>query len=180
MFEHIPITGNYAFLTVSAALEFRENVLGGEERIFNYIYDIAQRGGNWAAEILGTEVLSDGLPRETSLARRCAMVNVRLPLSVRDASGNRDQQSSIAPENSEWPAITMSDISNLLPWMRAKQLEEYGTHVPIFLHNNALWARLSGQVYLEMDDFAWIADVLKELCGRVGAGEVSEAKHPST
>jgi len=175
MFQQVPITGNFAFLTVPAALEFREKALGGEERIFNYIQDIAQRGGDLAAEILGTEVLSDCSPRETSLARSCAMVNVRLPLSVKNASGNSEEKNTGAMhETAQWPTIIASEIGNLLPWMRGKQLEEYATNVPIFLHNNALWARLSGQVYLEMDDFAWIAKVLKQLCDRVGAGEMRE------
>ena len=179
MFQQVPITGNFAFLTVPAALEFRESALGGEERIMNYIHDIAQRGGDLAADILGTEVLSDGLPCETSLARSCAMVNVRLPLFVRDASGNNEEKNTAMHETIQWPAIIASEIGNLLPWMRDKQLEEYATNVPIFLHNNAIWARLSGQVYLEMDDFAWIAKVQKELCDRVGAGEMREPNNSS-
>jgi hypothetical protein len=34
-----------------------------------------------------------------------------------------------------------------------------------------MWVRLSGQIYLEVRDFEWVGERLKELCGRVKKGE---------
>ncbi|ORX98406.1 PLP-dependent transferase, partial [Basidiobolus meristosporus CBS 931.73] len=60
-------------MSVSAALAYRKAI--GEERILRYIHELAVKGGQKVATILGTEVIGD----EHQIP---AMVNVRLPLSA--------------------------------------------------------------------------------------------------
>ena len=99
-------TMDYApYYCVTAAVNFRNNILGGEEVIYQYMRDIAQRGADLAAMILGTEVMDDLDPREglktlgsvegqvvgrngeggakwSGGLRDCAMANVLLPLTI--------------------------------------------------------------------------------------------------
>jgi len=44
-------------LSVEAALDFREQVCGGEKRITDYCHQLALEGGKLAASILGTETM---------------------------------------------------------------------------------------------------------------------------
>jgi hypothetical protein len=48
---------------------------------------------------------------------------------------------------------------------------EYNTFVAIYEYNGKLWARLCGQIYLELKDFEWLGSVLQALCERVRLGE---------
>lgn len=95
-------TDNSPYYCVPAALNFRQNLCGGEEAIYNYIRDIAQRGADLLAMVLGTEVMDDldagyGLKtmgsyeasdrRESGTGwsgglRDCAMANVLLPITI--------------------------------------------------------------------------------------------------
>jgi len=97
---------NTPYYCVPAALNFRNNLCGGEEAIYTYIRDVAQRGADLCAMVLGTEVMDDldtgeglktmgsyegGDRREggrTGWAgglRDCAMANVLLPLTIAGA-----------------------------------------------------------------------------------------------
>lgn len=88
-------------------MNFRQNLCGGEEAIYNYIRDIAQRGADLLAMLLGTEVMDDldagyGLRTMGSYEasdkrdggrigwsgglRDCAMANVLLPVTIVGAS----------------------------------------------------------------------------------------------
>ncbi|CAJ1354808.1 unnamed protein product, partial [Effrenium voratum] len=62
-----------AFLAVSAALDFRDR-LGGEDRIMQYMHELASKGGDLLAEKLGTYKMATG---------EMAMVNVGLPAASR-------------------------------------------------------------------------------------------------
>jgi len=66
------------FLTVTAALKFREDV-GGEEAIMSYNHQLALAGGTYIANVFGTEVLQT----EDQMG---SMVDVRLPLDNPDDS----------------------------------------------------------------------------------------------
>ncbi|KAG4065742.1 hypothetical protein HA402_012420 [Bradysia odoriphaga] len=65
-----------SYMTVTAALQFREDV-GGEEAIMSYTHQLAIDGGRYIANVLGTEVLQD----DDQIAN---LVDVRLPLSNPD------------------------------------------------------------------------------------------------
>jgi hypothetical protein len=105
LFQFVATTDNTPYYCVPAALNFRQNICGGEEAIYNYIRDIAQRGADLLAMLLGTEVMDDmdsgyGLRTMGSYEasdkrdggrigwsggiRDCAMANVLLPITIVD------------------------------------------------------------------------------------------------
>ncbi|KAI0378855.1 PLP-dependent transferase [Hypomontagnella monticulosa] len=141
-FQFVGTLDTSPYLCVKDTIEWRERVLGGEAKITEYIQTLAREGGKKAAQILGTEVLDN----KSGTMSKCATTNVALPLDPEEAS----------------PA---------LDWMMEIMMAEYNTFIPLFIHNNRPWARISAQVYLEMQDFEWAGQMLLELCGRVKTGE---------
>ncbi|KAK9494211.1 pyridoxal phosphate-dependent transferase [Lipomyces doorenjongii] len=179
LFERVAVTDDASYLTIPAALEFRREILGGENRIFAYIEGIARDGGDLVATILGTEVLTepnDGTIDQSEI-RRCAFANVRLPVTIHDpkcSGGSKSISAYMAA--SHWPIVTMSQASEVVSWFQAQLITEFSTCASVFIHNGALWVRLSGQTYLELEDFKWLAEVLKELSERVGGSDVLKMK----
>ncbi|KAI5861512.1 pyridoxal phosphate-dependent transferase [Durotheca rogersii] len=141
-FQFLGTLDTSAYFCVRDALLWREQVLGGEGRIREYTQTLACEGGKKIAQILGTEVMEN----QSGTLSRCAMTNVALPLSLEEAS-----------EASEW--------------MQERMGEDYGTFIPLFVHGGRPWARVSAQVYLDLDDFEWGGRVLLDLCERVKKGE---------
>lgn len=134
---------------------------GGEERIYAYLDELANVGGDVVAGILGTEVLSEGKPQGSapeSGFRRCAMVNVRLPVSLKGLDGD----------------VAEDDLPAVMKWVGETLIRKYGTFVPVFRYAGALWTRLSAQVYLEKSDFEWIGGVLREICEDIKKGVYRE------
>ncbi|RMD40490.1 hypothetical protein DV735_g4623, partial [Chaetothyriales sp. CBS 134920] len=106
LFQDIATSDSSPFYCVPAALNFRQNLCkGGDDGIYEYIRDIAQRGADLLALVLGTEVMDEldegkGLKtmgsteandrRETKnwtgSLRDCAMANVLLPICIAGAS----------------------------------------------------------------------------------------------
>ncbi|EXJ63916.1 hypothetical protein A1O7_00251 [Cladophialophora yegresii CBS 114405] len=103
LFQFVATADNAPYYCVPAALNFRQNLCGGEEAIYNYIRDIAQRGADLLAMLLGTEVMDDmdagyGLRTMGSYEasdkreggrigwagglRDCAMANILLPITI--------------------------------------------------------------------------------------------------
>ncbi|KAI9819334.1 MAG: hypothetical protein M1832_004039 [Thelocarpon impressellum] len=154
-FEFVGTIDNAPYLCIPEALAWRRDVCGGEDAITAYNIDLAREGGQRAASILGTEVLENA---EGTLGA-CCMVNVRLPLTVSPASST--------------PAGTLSlgDVPAVMNWLSERLIRDHDTFIAGVLHNGAIWARFSAQVYLDASDFEWGAKVLEELCERVRAGE---------
>lgn len=50
-------------------------------------------------------------------------------------------------------------------------LDEYNTFLALYIHDQKFWVRLSAQIYLKEEDFAWSGKVLQEVCERVKKGE---------
>ncbi|KAG4223945.1 hypothetical protein PC116_g27595 [Phytophthora cactorum] len=82
---------------------------------------------------------------------RCATTNVALPL-------------------------TLEKASHASGWMMERMIFEYKTFIPLFTHNGRIWARISAQAYLDVEDFEWAGKVLRELCERAEKGESSKAQ----
>lgn len=109
LFQFVATTDNTAFYCIPAALNFRQNLCGGEDAIYEYIRDNAQRGADMLAMLLGTEVMDDldtgfglkamgsyeGSTGQEQVNRRwagglrdCAMANVMLPITILGADRN--------------------------------------------------------------------------------------------
>jgi len=109
LFQLVATADNTPHYCIPAAINFRQNLCGGEEAIYNYIRENAQRGADMIAMLLGTEVMDDldqgsGLKAmgsyEASTGREqvsrhwagglrdCAMANVLLPITIFGAERN--------------------------------------------------------------------------------------------
>jgi selenocysteine lyase/cysteine desulfurase len=142
-FEFVGTADTSPFVCVKQAIEWRERVLGGEAPIMKYTETLAREGGKVVARILDTELLDN----KAQTMSKCGMTNVALPIDATIAS------------------ISMQD------WMLRTMIKDYKTFVPLIIHGGRLWARLSAQVYLDMEDFEWAGHMLLELCGRIKRGE---------
>lgn len=147
------------YLCVEAALNWRSKLTwngeAGEEAIMKYTQDLARRGGRVVASILGTEVLEN----ETGTLGDCNLTNIRLPLSTSSLTSGGDELAKIAA------------------WIQKTMAFEYLIAVNVFLYSSALiqddavWVRLSSQVYLSLSDFEKAGHALKAVCGRASSGE---------
>lgn len=199
-FEYVGTLDNSPYLCVKDALEFRERVLGGEARIQRYMSSLATEGGAAVSKKLRTWVLGHEHARGDSL-KHCAMVNVAMPLIVRQdkvqgsskpadrtdetEAGRAGAHDAAAPLNLARPAgqqsqtqkkaediaIPPEDAHRVWSWMTKVLVDDYQTFIPLFYHDGRFWARLSAQVYLDMDDFEWAGDTLKLICERVARRE---------
>ncbi|KAM0326543.1 hypothetical protein ACHAQA_006412 [Verticillium albo-atrum] len=147
-FSFIGAWENSPYCCVKDAVAWRRDVLGGEQRIVDYLWTLAKDGGRAAAKVLGTEVLDNA----TGTLTNCAMVNVFLPLE------------GIAAEDE---AAVAAFITRVLR-------EEYKTFLPVGVHGGRWYARISAQVYLGLDDFVWAGETLKAVCERVSKGEYKQ------
>ena len=155
MFEFVGSGDITPFLSVPAAIQFRKNICGGEDKIMQYCADLVARGAVHVAEELGTEVMQN---EEGTLHKDCAMANVRLPLDAKQV------------------ALDDRGVVGVVAWTQEKMTDEYNGFVPTLWHGGHWWVRLSAQVWLDMDDFDWAARTLADLCDRVRRGEHVQAK----
>ncbi|KAL1706955.1 pyridoxal phosphate-dependent transferase [Schizophyllum commune] len=143
------------FFTIPAALQFRA-WLGGEAAINAYTHKLAFEGGKRIAEILQTEMM---YPDEGS-GMELSMVNVALPLP---AFGKVIGPGAGGEISKEEYAFQMK-VQGLI---QRKLLEERNLGPTRYYHNGRLWLRISGQVWLEMEDFEKVGWGVKEVCEEV-------------
>jgi hercynylcysteine S-oxide lyase len=165
-FEFVGSVDNGPFLCVPEALRFRREVCGGEEAIMNYCFDLARDGGRLIAQILGTEVMDN---KDHTLTYQCCMVNVRLPLEVVDDGDDVNERSKGVPasDSNTIAIVPRSQASAVTHFLTSASVTEYSTFIALIFYGNAWWARFSAQIYLELADFEYGAQVLKDLCQKV-------------
>jgi len=169
-FEYSGTIDTAPFFCIKDAIRWREEHLGGEQAVRKYCEDLARAGGKRIAEILGTRVLDN----DSGSMSSCAMTNVCLPIEI--ASTDDGDSSAVTTKDGGGAAggrvmVPAADVPKVLQWMQRELPEHYDTFVPTYLFQGELWARISAQVYLEMDDFVWTAEVLQKLVARVGKGD---------
>ncbi|KAI1493481.1 hypothetical protein F5X96DRAFT_621379 [Biscogniauxia mediterranea] len=177
MFEFLGTTDMSNFLCVQAALDFRNNICGGEDAIRAYCRSVARRGAALAAEILGTEIMDC----EGSCLRQCNFANVRLPLELLPApttptTNTTTTTTTTIPttggENKKQKLLLdPKHAGKVTPWLKHAGVRESGMYFQTVLYRGAWWWRLSGMVYVEAGDFGRGAEVLRALCARVRDGE---------
>ncbi|KAL0944986.1 aminotransferase family protein [Colletotrichum truncatum] len=159
-FGFVGTLDNSPYLCVKDAIEWRKSI-GGEDKIIEYIWTLAKEGGKKAADILGTFIMDNKAETMT----KCGMVNVALPM--------------VASEDAETPStgpdgtitVPQKEAVPIGQWILETLVQEYQTFVAVFCHNGRWYTRLSAQIYLEQEDFEWIAHTMKEICQRVGKHE---------
>ncbi|KAJ5986009.1 hypothetical protein N7522_013205 [Penicillium canescens] len=147
-FDFVGTTDSVPFLTVPEAIQWRQTVCGGEDKIRQYCIQLSRKGGQRVAEILGTKILDNVSHSLTE----CCMVNILLPLT-KPTSGDESMIKTAGA-----PSITVTD------WMQQTMIGRFKTFMPVFPFQGSWWVRLSGQIYLEESDFEWAGWTLKDLC----------------
>jgi hercynylcysteine S-oxide lyase len=158
-FEFVGTLDNTPYICVPEALKWRQQACGGEEAIRKYCQELVMEGSRKMAEVLGTEIMDN----KAGTITQCCMVNVRLPLQISLSQETRTEQGEYVVKPGYGDQATA--------WMLDILMDEYKTFIAIYYFQDAWWARMSGQVYLEMADFEWAGRILKELCERVGKSE---------
>lgn len=154
-FDYTGTIDNTSYLCVAEAIKWREEVCGGEQAIIEYNTKLTQDGGKVVAKILGTEVLDNA----TGTLTDCCLVNVLLPLTA--------SPTKISGKTTVDPKHT----TTLINWIQEAVRDDYNSFLPVYYFQDQWWTRLSGQVYLDISDFEWAGNVLKEICERVGKEE---------
>lgn len=168
-FEFFGSVDNGPFACVKDAIKWREEVLGGEERILAYTHALAKEGGKRVASILGTKVMEN----KAGTLGRSSMVNVALPLAEVWSEGDKPEDDDITPDT---PRIPKEDVVAVNTWIKRTLAMEYQTFIKIDTYRNRWWARISAQVYLDLDDFEFGGHTLKAVCARVAAGEYKKGE----
>ncbi|CAL3971119.1 unnamed protein product [Diplocarpon coronariae] len=161
LFDFVATIDYTPYMCIPAALDFRRSVCGGETRIREYCFDVARRGGDAMAAILGTSVMTT----PTQTMRQCAFANVELPVTL---SSGQDEPGDLPIE----------EAGAVAAWLRETAVREMDTYLQTAVHGGKLWVRLSGQIYLEVGDFEWVAHRLGPLCERAKRGEARGVRGP--
>ena len=161
LFEMVSTIDATPYICVPEALKFRETVCGGEESIRNYCQDLVRAGGSRLAEILGTEVLEN---KSRSL-HRCCFTNVRLPLRI--GPSPTSHENGVQGRAS----VSVDDAPHVAQWIVDQTVKEFETFILTKFYDGAFWVRVSGQIYLGIEDFEWAGEILQNLCKRVERGE---------
>lgn len=165
-FEFVGTIDSSPYLCIPDALEYRRK-LGGEKKIMDYCYKLAREGGKKVSEILGG---ADILENEEGTLGNCYFANVALPIDVSAVTKLvAESQGTSAAEADE--AAQTTALLKVRDWIAEVSRSEYHTFFAQILYAGRLWVRLSAQVYLEMSDFEWAGNMLKEICERVGKGD---------
>jgi len=160
-FEFVGTVDPAPYLCVPAALKWRREVCGGEEKIREYCVGLNKKASECVAAILGTEYMECA---ERTL-RECNMSNVRLPLNVEEIADMCARRGDLF------------DGDQVRDWMTLKCMHAYGVFMVFVYYNNAWWVRLSSQIYLDLSDFERGAGVLQRVCEDVRKGRfIGESK----
>ncbi|CAG8961717.1 hypothetical protein HYFRA_00006257 [Hymenoscyphus fraxineus] len=158
-YEMVGSIDSTPYLTISASIKWRLQACGGEEAIRTYCIDLAHRGGQLVADILGTYILDN----EEHTMTNCCMTNVLLPLNTKPISSNSAE--------GNYHLVKADHDVEIVEWMQKTVIDDHKMFIPVYFMQGRWWTRLSAQVYLEMKDFEWAGRALKDLCERVGRGE---------
>ncbi|KAI0161911.1 putative aminotransferase family protein [Hypoxylon sp. FL1284] len=152
MFDFTGTDDTTAWLCVQASLDFQNMVCGGQPAIQAYCHKVAQESAAVVAEIFGTDIMDT----PGSCIRDCNFANIRLPLEL-----GADGPGQVDPAHAE----TVSD------WFKETGIRESGMYFQTVLYDKKWYWRISGMIYVEVEDFRKGAEVLKGLCERVRKGE---------
>lgn len=138
-------------LCVETAINFRTRVvwqdLQGEEAIYAYLQHLVIKGAVIISKALGGTAIFE---EAYDISNRCGFANVRLPLDYQEITKG---DAALATQCSSWMFSTL--------------VEKHNTALLIAVYDGSWWARISAQIYLDLDDFVWLGDTLKAVCDEV-------------
>ncbi|KAI5456995.1 pyridoxal phosphate-dependent transferase [Mariannaea sp. PMI_226] len=157
-FEFVGTLDNSPYLCVKDAIQWRKETFGGEDAVLEYLWDLNKKGSELVAKALGTEYMENS----TGTMRNCGMSNVALPVWVGTKGTKGKEGDAVVPAE---------EADKAFQWILTTMIEDYKTFLSLFIHDGRYWVRISAQVYLDLDDYKWAADMLKKVCERVGKKE---------
>ena len=99
------------------------------------------------------------MDNNTHTLTQCCFTNVLLPIKFRNEGQELGRH--------EYSCIRGPEIQQ---WLQKTAAKVYDTYLQIAFYNGAMWVRLSGQIYLSIEDFQWVGEKLQLLCDRVVGG----------
>lgn len=88
------------------------------------------------------------------------MVMVKLPLQVQQVGMSGPQVGGIPP----------GQAPRVQAWLCETLSRKHSTFIAVIFYRNEWWTRFSAQIYLDLQDFEWGAQVLKGLCEELANG----------
>lgn len=149
-FQFTGIRDTSAWLVVKDVIAYRETVLGGEDKILQYLTQLNKAGGQRMADRLGTFVLDNVDGTMTN----CAMSNVALPLWL-GARGTGAKDSDVV--------LPAEALDKAMMWIFKLLMDEYQTSMPPFILGRRFFFRVSAQLYLEVEDYDFAADIAEHI-----------------
>lgn len=138
-------TASYAsIMCIKAAIDFRASICGGEENIQQYQYKLRKDAVSLVKAIFGEG--AELLENQGQTLRVPGMFNINLPL----------RRIEVLLENKEIYAKFRINCHK-------QMVKEDKAFVPIFIHNNKLWARFSVQVFNDLKDYKIAAESVKSV-----------------
>ncbi|PKS13270.1 hypothetical protein jhhlp_000041 [Lomentospora prolificans] len=157
-FEFVGTMDNSPYLCMVDAIAWRQDVLGGEEKVLAYLWDLNKTGSKLIAERLGTQVLDNS----TGTLTNCSMANVALPIWVGQPGPKAKDTDTV---------LTAEESAKSFQWILNTLMHDYNTFLALFIHDGRYYARVSAQVYLDLDDYEYGAKALQDVCARVAKKE---------
>lgn len=144
-------------LVVQQAIDFRKDVCGGEEVIFDYCTELANNiitsiETKWS----GSKVLIDRKKETLS-----AMVSAYAPLEISSYFEDKDK----------------AQRAHFVAFVTEKLIKEHKTFCPVFFWDDKVLFRLSAQIYNELSDYEYAIESLKSVIeDYVDAAKLSDLK----
>lgn len=139
-FAYVSTVDYTSMLTIPDAINFRKEVCGGEEAIMEYNLKLAKEASKYILDNWEGSYLMNG--KEDDIVT--TMFNIQIPTYSKANGYTSDQLMKIG--------VFVNDYLT-----KVKR-----TYVPVFIYRDELWARFSAQIYLELEDFKWGLDAMKE------------------
>jgi selenocysteine lyase/cysteine desulfurase len=132
-----------AIVSLGAAIDFYDDMLGGEDMVYNYTRSLALQAKHYLVEKWKTQIMA---PDDMEVF----MFHVVLPRLTHDDDDDETNKIEIAKELQQW------------------LYDEKGMYVVIAQEPSSglFYTRLSAQVYLQMDDFERLGDAVLEFLRR--------------
>ncbi|KAL3953252.1 hypothetical protein ACCO45_013195 [Purpureocillium lilacinum] len=149
-FEFVGTKDNGPYLCVKDGIAWRRDVLGSEDKILTYLWDLNKKGIKDPGKQQGNnDKLLHGQRCSADLDRR------------KGSQGAKESDAVVATQ----------DQGTAFQWMSRTMVDDYKTFMSLFVLGNRYWIRISASVYLDMADYEVAGKVLKELSARVAKKE---------